>query len=105
MKIGAALAAPKVQQVIDAAERGLPATSPVDWHKHVTRPALDLHALMGQMTQTWGRGVGCFAVSNWLFAAGTLCLMLDPKYARGFDDTMGLPAGVATASCFVFIVQ
>ena len=50
MKIGAALTAPKVQQVIDAAKRGQPAASTADWHKNVTRPALDLHELMGQLT-------------------------------------------------------
>ena len=50
MRIGAALTAPSVQQVIDAAKRGQPAASTADWHKNVTRPALDLHDLMGQLT-------------------------------------------------------
>ena len=105
MKIGAALAAPKVQHVIDAAKRGRPATSPKDWHKHVTRPALDLHALMSQMTQIWGRGVGCFTAACGCQAVSMLCFMLDPKFARGCDDALGLPGGFMIAMLGVFLVQ
>ena len=105
MKIGAALAAPKVQHVIDAAKRGRPATSPEDWHKHVTRPALDLHALMSQMTQIWGRGVGCFTAACGCQAVSMLCFMLDPKFARGCDDALGLPGGFMIAMLGVFLVQ
>jgi hypothetical protein len=104
MKLGAALSAPKVQRIIDAARRGRPATSPDDWHKHVTRPALDLHGLMGQLTKVWGGGVGYFTVINWLFTIGMLCLILDPKACPGFEAAIGLPGGSFTAWCCVLLV-
>ena len=97
MKLGAALSAPKVQRVIDAAKRGRPATSPEDWDKHVTRPALDLHGLMGQLTEVWGAGVGYFTLVNWLSAIGTLSFLLDPKALPGFEAANGLPGGFMTA--------
>jgi hypothetical protein len=104
MKLGAALSAPKVQRVIDAARRGRPATSPEDWHKDVTRPTLDLHGLMGQLTKVWGGGVGYFTVINWLFSIGMLCLILDPKVCPGFEAAIGLPGGFFTALCCVLLV-
>ena len=101
MKIGAALTAPKVEQVIDAARRGRPAASTEHWHKNVTRPALDLHELMGQLTTVWGAGVGWFALGNWIFAVGLACLLLEPKYAPGLDALTGAPGGTWTV---VFVV-
>ena len=104
MKLGTALSAPKVQRVIDAAKRGRPATSPEDWDKHVTRPALDLHGLMGQLTEVWGGGVGYFTLVNWLFATAVLCLLLDPKFCPGLDAALGFPGGFCTVITCVFLV-
>ena len=105
MKLGAALSAPKVQRVIDAARRGRPATSPEDWDKDVTRPALDLHGLMGQLTEIWGAAVGYFTLINWLFAIATLCFVLDPQLLPGAEAAVGLPAGSLTAFlCFLLVV-
>ena len=104
MKIGAALTAPEVQQVIDAAERGRPAASTEDWHKNVTRPALDLHELMGQLTTVWGPGVGLFTLANWLFAVGIACLFLEPKLMLAMDDMSGFPGGSWTVLCAVLMV-
>ena len=102
MKFGAALSAPKVQRVIDAARLGRPAASPGDWDTHVTRPALDLHGLMGQLTEVWGGGVGYFTLVNWLFATAVLCLLLDPKYCPGSDAALGFPGGFTTVvTCVV----
>ena len=104
MKIGAALTAPKVQQVIYAAKRGRPAANTEDWHKNVTRPALDLHELMGQLTTVWGPGVGLFTLANWLLAVGIACLFLEPKLMLAMDDMSGFPGGSWTVLCAVLMV-
>ena len=105
MKIGAALSAPKVQQVIDAVKRGRPAANTEDWHKTVTRRALDLHELMGQLTTVWGPGVGFFTLANWSFAAAGLCALLDPLFLPGWNGAVGLPDGTMTATDIVLLVQ
>ena len=104
MKIGGALTAPKVQQVIDAAKRGRPTANTEDWHKNVTRHALDLHELMGQLANVWGSGVGFLTLANWAFAVGGASFFLDPKWAPGMDDMMGLPGGSWTVLLVVLVV-
>ena len=104
MKIGAALTAPKVQQVIDATKRGRPTASTEDWHKNVTRRALDLHELMGQLTTVWGPGVGFFTLANWAFAVGMACMLLEPQLCPGLDAMMGLPGGTWTVLLLAFLL-
>ena len=56
MKVGAALAGPKVQRVIDEVKRGQPATHTDDWNENVNHRAVGLHVLMGELTTIWGPG-------------------------------------------------
>ena len=56
MKVGAALAGPEVQRVIDEVKRGQPATHTDDWNENVNRRAVGLHVLMGELTTIWGPG-------------------------------------------------
>ena len=103
MKIGAALSAPKVQQVIDAVKRGRPAANTEDWHKTVTRRALDLHELMGLLTTVWGPSVGFFTLANWTCAAGILCFLLEQKFFSGLNDMFGLPGGTVWVAICVLL--
>ena len=89
-------------------KRGRPAASTEVWHKNVTRPALDLHELMGQLTTVWGSGVGCFTLANWSFAVGihVAYVLLDPEASTSVgrrDGSPGRHAGTWTAAQVVFM--
>eukprot|EP01052_Picozoa_sp_SAG31_P008899 SAG31_NODE_457_length_15415_cov_4.380387_14_plen_180_part_00 len=106
MKSGAALANPEVQRVISAAKSLQTAhAAGDDWNQRVTCPALELHALMGILTRTWGYELGCFTISCWTFAIGIVAIWLDGYTLPGVDRIMGLPQGFWHTIMGALVVQ
>eukprot|EP01051_Picozoa_sp_SAG22_P003477 SAG22_NODE_170_length_16713_cov_33.746298_9_plen_243_part_00 len=84
MKMAAVLARPRIQAVIESVRR-TDASDEEEWRARVTRPALELDALMGTLTATWGTGLGGFALTCWIFAGGLFAGLLDAEFTAGWD--------------------